>query len=101
MAVSGVSPEVQAELAARLGELLVKQSWWKRYANTVTAAVTNLLNVVWLVVSLGIHMDTWLIWTVAAILFAGNVLGIKKTPNGLTPSLVDLIAGQVAGRHRA
>jgi len=96
----GVSPEVQQAMEERLRELLEAQPWWRRYANTATSIVTNLVLVAWLLIASGMAFPSWLEWTVAAILFAGNVLGIRRTPNGVTPSLIDLVVGGAGGRHR-
>lgn len=98
--MEGVSLEVQREMEERLRALLESQPWWRRYANTVTAAVTNLVLLAWLLVSSGIDLPHSVQWAVAAVLFAGNVLGIRGTSNGVTPSLIGLVTGQVPeGRH--
>lgn len=101
--MNGLSPEVQQAMEERLRELLEAQPWWKRYANTATAIVTNLVLVTWLLLASGLALPPTVQWVVAAILFAGNVLGIRRTPNGVTPSLIDLVVGgmgQLGGRHR-
>ncbi|MGH2360472.1 MAG: hypothetical protein ACRDGM_08015 [bacterium] len=101
--IEGPSPEVQEAMEDRLYDLLKAQSWWKRYSNTATAIVTNLVLVAWLIVASGTALPPAVQWTVAAVLFAGNVLGIRRTPNGVTPSLIELVVGGMGptgGRHR-
>lgn len=97
--MDGVSPEVQAAFEQRLHEILIAQPWWRRSANTVVSAFTWLTYLASLALMLNLNLPDWGIWVIAAIFFVGGVIGIKKTRNGLTPSLIDLVFSRV-GRHR-
>lgn len=86
-------------------DYLEEQPWWRRYANTVTAAVGGLVTLAaWLLAS-GLDLPTWALGLVGIVVFAGNVLGIKATRNGVTPSTAAQISAVIedatyVGRHR-
>lgn len=71
---------------------LDEQPWWSKYANTVTTAVSVLVMLAWLLISSGTDFPGWLDAVITAVLAAGNVLGVSKTRNGVTPALVDKVA---------
>ncbi|MGC5249487.1 hypothetical protein ACPXB3_21485 [Gordonia sp. DT219] len=88
------------DLTAILRDKLAEQPWWKKYANTVTTAITLGVNVLWVLVSLGVDIDPTIIGGVAAAIQALGVLGVKLTPNGVTERQIADIENYV-GKHRA
>lgn len=82
-------------IQAKLLELLQEQPWWKRSANTVTGAVSGLAVLAWWLTSTGIDFPDQVTYGIGVVLFAASVLGIKRTPNGLTPALVEQLTGQL------
>ncbi|MFC9786423.1 hypothetical protein [Rhodococcus sp. NPDC127528] len=83
----------------RLRTELDRQPWWRRVANTVTAAVGAIVSVAWMALSVGLDLpDAVMQWVPVGIAVL-TVFGIKLTPNGVTQRQIeDLTAG---GRHRS
>ncbi|ASJ78828.1 tail protein [Rhodococcus phage PhailMary] len=95
-------------LGEAFDKLIGNQPWYKRYANTVTTLVFTALQALWLAVSLGVDLPTQAVWGVAGLVLVGQVIGVKKTNNGVTDGLKDKVfndlTGYVAregGKHRA
>lgn len=100
-----VAEAVQTGMENHLHEMLVSQPWWRRYSNTVTSIVAYVTSLVWLAIGLGAHVSGFAVWAVAVLLAVGGVVGVRKTPNGVTPNLVDLVVKELGrtnttGRHR-
>ncbi|EME14816.1 hypothetical protein [Rhodococcus triatomae] len=88
------------ELAAEfLREKLEAQPWWRRIANTVTAAFGALVGIAWLAVSLGLDLPAPVMAGVMAVVSLGTVIGVRKTPNGVTERQIAELEDYV-GRHR-
>lgn len=87
------------DLSQVLQQRLAEEPWWRRSANTVTTVVTLGVNVLWVLISLGVHVDPAVIGAVAAAIQALGVVGIKMTPNGVTERQIKEIEGYV-GKHR-
>ena len=62
------------------------QSWFQKYSNEVTTGFFGLLQVLGLVIGLGVELPPWAVISTAAVIFVANLVGITKTPNGLTPA---------------
>jgi len=65
---------------------LAGQPWWKKSANTVTAAVGGLVALAWWITSTGVDLPVWATWIVGVVLVAGQVVGVRMTKNGVTRS---------------
>lgn len=99
-------PQTPEELIQdKLQEILAKQKWWQKSSNTVTAAFSGLVTLIWWVTSTGVALPDTVTYPVAIVLYLGTVLGIKGTKNGLTPSVANTITTEVSktittmGRH--
>ncbi len=90
----------QQQLTQVLQERLAEQPWYRTSANTVTTAVTLGVNVIWVLVSLGVHVDATIVGSVAAAIQALGVLGVRLTPNGVTERQIKEIEQEYVGRHR-
>lgn len=93
-----------AMLRAALQEYVLSQPWWKRKANTVTGAWTGMLMVVWIAIGSGAEMPYWVTLLGGGLLYVGQLLGLSKTPNGVTPGVVEQVTAVVEesyGRHAA
>lgn len=87
-----------------LNHYLNTQPWWKRNANTVTAAWTGLAAFGGIMLANDTGLPDWAVYAIGGLLYAGQVVGIAKTPNGITPTVVDKVEGAVEahyGRHAA
>lgn len=96
-----------------LRSALDTQPWYRKYANTVTTIYFAILQVVSLVIGFGIELPAWSQIAVAGVILVGNVLGIKKTKNGVTDSNAEALRATVetyvrtgeipssGGQHRA
>ena len=92
---------------------LDSQPWYRKYANTVTTVYFAILQVISLVIGFGIELPGWAQIGVAVVILVGNVLGIKKTKNGVTDSNAEALreiateyvrTGEIpstGGQHRA
>lgn len=89
----------QELLADLLRSQLEQQPWYRKYANTVTAAVTALVGLLWTAVSAGVAVPPELIAGGLVLLQFAGVIGIKATRNGVTQRQIDELEGYV-GRHR-
>lgn len=87
------------DLTDILRDRLAAQPWWQTYANTATTLLTLVVNVVWLLISLGVDIDPTVIGAVAAAIQGAGVVGVKFTPNGVTQRQIDDLDAYV-GRHR-
>lgn len=74
----------RAVLADFVARELAEQPWWKKSANTVTTAVAGLVAVAWWIAGTGMDLPDPVTWIVGVVLFAGQVLGVKATKNGVT-----------------
>jgi hypothetical protein len=96
-----MNPEV---LRAALDDLVTSQPWAKKHANTITAAWTGALMLGWLVTDSVTDAPPWITAALGVLLYVGQVLGVYKTKNGVTPSVVDKVTEVVEvryGRHAA
>lgn len=86
-----------------LEKKLHEQKWYQKYANTVTTAITGLLTLVWWLVSTGISLPSWTVYAVGVLLWVGEIVAVKQTKNGVTPSVVDAVVSDLGsvtpGRH--
>lgn len=80
--------------------LYENQPWFKKLSNTVTGGVGAVAQVAWLAISFGVDIPT----DVAKWGFVGiaglTVVGLLKTPNGITAQQLDQIEEATVGRHR-
>jgi len=81
-------------------ELIARQSWYKRFSNTVTAGVGSIVGLLWLAASFGMDVPDDVSKWVFAIIGVLTVLGILKTPNGMTETQLREIEEISTGRHR-
>jgi uncharacterized membrane protein len=81
-------------------ELIQSQPWYKRFSNTVTAGVGSVVGLIWLTVSFGVDVPDDVSKWVFAIIGVLTMLGILKTPNGMTEGQLREIKEVTAGRHR-
>lgn len=86
-------------LADLLRYQLEQQPWYRKYANTVTAALTAMVGLVWTAISAGVEVPPELIAGGLVLLQFAGVVGIKATRNGVTQRQIDELEGYV-GRHR-
>lgn len=86
-------------LADLLRAQLEQQPWYRKYANTVTAALTAMVGLVWTAVSAGVEVPPELIAGGLVLLQFAGIVGIKATRNGVTQRQIDELEGYV-GRHR-
>jgi len=86
-------------LADLLRSQLEQQPWYRKYANTVTAALTAVVGLIWTAVSAGVEVPPELIAGGLVLLQFAGVVGIKATRNGVTQRQIDELEGYV-GRHR-
>lgn len=97
-----VDPNVQ-ELIDLARKQMEAQPWYLRFSNTVTTAAGALLGILWLAASAGLEIPTDVTKWVTGAIVVLTVLGVIKTPNGITPSQVDKLedAAQYVstGRH--
>ncbi|AET09879.1 holin [Gordonia phage GRU1] len=96
-------PDVPSSIVIdELRATLERQPWYKRFANTVTTAVGVLSLVIWTLAANGFDLsDAWKNG-IGAALAVLTVLGVLRTPNGVTPRGVATVqvAAVAAGRHR-
>jgi hypothetical protein len=85
---------------------LDKQAWWRRSSNTVVGAIGGVVQLAWWIIGLDIDLPKPVVYGVGAVILVGQVLGLKKTPNGITPGVADQIQRDVTeyvvqstGRH--
>jgi hypothetical protein len=70
-----------------------RQPWWKKYSNTVTAAISGVVVFLGWILTTGVGLPHWATITTGAILFLASVLGIHATPDGLTePTITRILA---------
>lgn len=81
-----------------LRQYLPAQPWWRRYSNTVTTAIGGAVTLVWWLASTGWDLPHWVQVTAGVVIFIGAVFGVKKTPNGLTPSTLNTAATLLASQ---
>lgn len=96
-------PDVPSSvLIDELRASLQRQPWYKRFANTVSSAVGVLSLVVWVAIANGVEIDPAVQTGVGAVLAVLTVLGVLRTPNGVTPRGVATVqvAAVTAARHR-
>lgn len=85
--------------AAILREKLQEQTWFQRYANTVTAALGLIVGAAWFILQLGLDLPEQVTNVVLGLIALGTVVGVRLTPNGVTEKQVQEIEEYV-GRHR-
>lgn len=83
-----VDPNVQ-ELIDVVRKQMEAQPWYLRFSNTVTTAAGAILAILWLAAASGLEIPTDVTKWVTAVIVVLTVLGVIKTPNGVTPSQVD------------
>lgn len=79
--------KLESFLHALVASKLESQPWYKKYANTVVAVISGIINLVYWVSTLGFDLPHPVVVGIGAILAAGSMLGIKATKNGFTDSL--------------
>ncbi len=90
----------QGDPLAPVRALYENQPWFKKVSNTVTGATGAVVQVAWLAVTLGVDIpDDVEKWGFVAIALL-TVLGIRKTPNGITERQLHEIEEAYVGRHR-
>ena len=83
---------------------LEAQPWYRKYSNEITTGFFGLLQVLGFIIGTGVELPAWAQISIAGVLLVGNVLGIKKTTNGVTDASADQIVRTVedyVGRHRS
>ncbi|QXO14172.1 holin [Gordonia phage Bock] len=71
---------------------LEEQPWWARFRNTLTTAAGVVVLIVWLALSVGLGVPAEVLSSVSGLIGLLTVLGVLKTPNGITPKGVDRVA---------
>lgn len=97
-----MSSEVSDLFGSVLRRKLAAQPWYRQHANTLTAAVTGLLTLVWWAISSGIQLNEQTQVGVGLLLWLAQALGVGKTPDALTSKTVDSLVSDVdaaVGRH--
>ena len=88
-----------------LVEQMQHQPWWRRFANTVSAAAGAVILILWVAVAAGLDVPSDWLGGVSAAIGLLTTLGVLRTPNGLTPRGVDRVAAaagvEYQGRHRS
>jgi hypothetical protein len=102
----GVTPtpdtdQVEEFLTEVVATYLDEQPWWERYSNTVTQVISGLVVLATWASMYAASLPGWVAGVVGVVLFAGNVLSILRTRNGVTPRTADdLVQAMYVGRHR-
>lgn len=82
---------------------LQEQTWFRRYSNTITTAFTGLMTLAWWLTSTRIDLPEWSVYAIGALLWLGQIVGVKRTKNGVTPSVIDAVTRDLgtvpSGRH--
>lgn len=84
MTLPSIPPVPATEVVDQLRADLQAQPWFKRFSNTVSSAVGVLALVIWVAVTNGVQIDPAIQTGVGALLAVLTVLGVLKTPNGVT-----------------
>lgn len=82
-----------------LDSALVKQPWYRRYANTITAAASGLVVLgTWTATTVS-GLPEWAATTIGGVVAVAAILAQRATPNGVTPrsnrQVVDAVAPRV------
>lgn len=89
--IPGVTPgpaDIQNALAGWAQRELAQQSWYRKSANTVNAAIGGLTtlaaSMATFYVTQGTEVPQWLTIVIAVVGFVGTIIGVKNTKNGFT-----------------
>jgi len=93
------NPRPTFDPAEILRKKLQEQPIYKKYANTVTAAMGAIVGAIWLLLQLGLDLPEQVTTLGLGIVGLGTVLGVALTPNGVTEKQVQEIEDYV-GKHR-
>ena len=101
MSTPNVDPGAQA-LVNEIRTQLERQPWYAKFSNTVTTAVGAVLTLIWLATTAGLEIPSDITKWVTAAIVALTVLGVLKTPNGVTKEQVAQLqeAAVYVGEHR-
>ncbi|MGY4103403.1 hypothetical protein ACW2Q0_28150 [Nocardia sp. R16R-3T] len=85
---------------APIRALYENQPWFKRFSNTVTGGVGALVQLAWLATTFGVDLpddvEKWGFVVIGVL----TVLGLRKTPNGITEQQLHQMEQAYVGRHR-
>ncbi|WGH20833.1 holin [Gordonia phage Commandaria] len=101
MTLSNIPPVPAGELIEVLRNQIAQQPWYARFSNTVTSGVGLVLLIVWVAVSNAIEIPGTIETGIGSIISALTLLGVLRTPNGVTPRGVEKVeeAARVAAER--
>ncbi|QAU06376.1 hypothetical protein SEA_WHOSEMANZ_50 [Gordonia phage WhoseManz] len=101
--IPNLPPPVPTEaVVEELRAQLEAQPWYRRFANTVTAAAGLLSLLIWTLIANGVEIPGEVGTAIGSALGLLTLLGLLKTPNGITPRGVERVedaASKAAERY--
>lgn len=82
-------------------ELLESQKWYQKFSNTATTAVGGLTMGVFFAASIGFDLPREAMGWGFMVIGVGTALGVLKTPNGMTESLLQKMLAQYLKSEKA
>ena len=88
-----------SEVAIRLGlddmvqEALRRQSWYRKYANTINTAIGAAVTVAASLAASGMELPVWATYAVAVVGAVGTILGVRNTHNGIPQDTASRLCG--------
>lgn len=87
-----VDAAILLNLDDRVQEALAKQSWYRKYANTINTSVGAVVTLASSFAASGLDLPPWAVTTIAVVGAVGTILGVKQTTNGLPADTAQRIA---------
>lgn len=100
-----INPQIPDDVQELIDNLRLQaeaQPWYAKFSNTLTTAVGLVLAALWVATASGIDLPDDVTKWVLGVIGVLTVLGVYKTPNGVTDTEVKRvqIAAEYIGEHR-